>query len=193
MKVGFHAGEEWNEIIARKQGEISSTGVTFWGYGGSACHPRRQVQPFAHECEGDVVVTMLWTASRPRSPSRTAEEMSDDGEHWQPLPPPVRVTGSKWALVLDQLDACEETIDLGVYEIGVGPSAGKPASAYLLGQSDKACVRLSATRTEPDLRRVIGRGRLASPWQCSCASEPGFTARVPWAGAEADSGDSDEV
>ena len=69
MKVGFHAGEEWNEIIARKQGEISSTGVTFWGYGGSACHPLRQVQPFAHECEGDVVVTMLWKGSRPRSQS----------------------------------------------------------------------------------------------------------------------------
>jgi hypothetical protein len=31
MKVGFHAGEEWHEIIARKRGEISSTGLTFWG------------------------------------------------------------------------------------------------------------------------------------------------------------------
>jgi hypothetical protein len=152
MKVGFHAGEEWNEIIARKQGEISSTGVTFWGYGGSACHPLRQVQPFAHQCEGDVLVTMLWTGSRPLSPSRTADEISVDGEHWQPLPPAVRITGSKWALVL------------GAYEIGVGPSGGKPASAYLRGQSDKACVRRSAVRTKPDPRAVVARGQLAEPW-----------------------------
>jgi hypothetical protein len=164
MKVGFHAGEEWNEIIARKQGEISSAGVTFWGYGGSACHPLRQVQPFAHQCEEDVVVAMLWTESRPLSPSRTAEEMSVDGEHWQPLPPAVRITGSKWALVLDQLNACEETVDLGVYEIGVGPSAGKLATAYLRGQSDKACVRRSAVRTRPDPRTVVACGQLAEPW-----------------------------
>jgi len=164
MKVGFHAGEEWNEIIARKQGEISSAGVTLWGYGGSACHPLRQVKPFAHQCEGDVAVTMLWTKSRPLSPSRIADEMSVDGEHWQPVPPTVRITGSKWALVLDQLDACEETIDLGAYEISVGPSAGKPASEYLRGQSDKACVRRSAVQTEPDPRTVVARGRLAKPW-----------------------------
>src|SRR6476619_7676230 len=46
MKAGFYAGEEWHEIIARKQGKIYSTGVTFRGYGGSAWHPLRQVQPF---------------------------------------------------------------------------------------------------------------------------------------------------
>ena len=92
MKVGFHGGVERHEIIAWKQGEILSTGLTYWGYGGSACHPLRQGQPFADSSE-EVAITMLWTASRPRGPSQTAHEMSVDGEHWQPVPPGNRITG----------------------------------------------------------------------------------------------------
>src|SRR5438552_4137076 len=47
MKVGNHAGEDWDQILARKKKEFEQTGFIFWGYGGSACHPINQVQPFA--------------------------------------------------------------------------------------------------------------------------------------------------
>lgn len=47
MKVGTHANEGLEAIIARKQREIEEAGVAFWGYGGSTCHPTTMVQPFA--------------------------------------------------------------------------------------------------------------------------------------------------
>jgi hypothetical protein len=164
MKVGFHADEEWETVIERKRAEIAFTGRSFWGYGGSACHPTRQVQPFARREGSEISVAMLWTKSRPLSPSLTAREMSVDGDQWEPLPPGIKTTGSKWALILDQLDACEETINIGEYEVGVGPRAGNPLSGYLRGQSDKGCVRRTATPMESDLRRVVAVGRLCSPW-----------------------------
>lgn len=164
MKVGFHAGEEWESVIERKLAEIASAGVAFWGYGGSACHPTRQVQPFARKFAPDVSVAMLPTSSRPVSPSLRAEEMSEDGSHWERLPPGVIIRGSKWALVLDDLRLCEKTVDLGQYEVGVGRSAGKPAAAYLRGQSDKACLRRAKITRRPDRRQVVVLGHLAEPW-----------------------------
>ena len=47
MKVGQHAGEDFESIIKRKTEEIKNTGMSFWGYGGPMCHPTKQIQPFA--------------------------------------------------------------------------------------------------------------------------------------------------
>src|SRR4051812_26167621 len=47
MKVGTHAQESLEDIIARKTKEIENAGVAFWGYGGNTCHPKTMVQPFA--------------------------------------------------------------------------------------------------------------------------------------------------
>ena len=47
MKVGTHAQESLDSIIARKTKEIEETGYAFWGYGGNTCHPLTMVQPFA--------------------------------------------------------------------------------------------------------------------------------------------------
>ncbi len=52
MKVGLHAQESIEEIIARKQKEYDDTGSIFWGYGGGTCHPLTMVQPLAKEVEG---------------------------------------------------------------------------------------------------------------------------------------------
>jgi hypothetical protein len=47
-------------------------------------------------------------------------------------------TGAKWALLLSELQALDEEIDLARYEVAVGSSEGRPATAYLQGQSGKA-------------------------------------------------------
>jgi hypothetical protein len=46
LKYGGHSFETAEAIIDRKIMEVQKTGVTFWGYGGVACHPTKQVQPF---------------------------------------------------------------------------------------------------------------------------------------------------
>ena len=46
MKVGVHARESLEDIIARKDEEIRQAGYALWGYGGSTCHPSTMVQPF---------------------------------------------------------------------------------------------------------------------------------------------------
>ena len=46
MKVGTHAQESLEAIIARKTREIEQAGFALWGYGGSTCHPQTMVQPF---------------------------------------------------------------------------------------------------------------------------------------------------
>ena len=52
MKGGPHAGSGWRDIVDWKIGDLQAAGVTFWGYGGSVCHPTRQVQPFAAASSG---------------------------------------------------------------------------------------------------------------------------------------------
>lgn len=49
MKYGVHAGHTVEEIIARKSEEYHRTGKMFWGYGGTICHPTKQVQPFVRD------------------------------------------------------------------------------------------------------------------------------------------------
>jgi len=57
MKVGTHARESLEDIIARKTKEIEDAGLAFWGYGGNTCHPQTMVQPFAkkYERQGEVI------------------------------------------------------------------------------------------------------------------------------------------
>ena len=49
MKVGTHAQESLDDIIARKSKEIADAGFAMWGYGGNTCHPTSMVQPFAEQ------------------------------------------------------------------------------------------------------------------------------------------------
>ena len=59
MRVGTHARETLDEIVARKIHEIDCLGYTFWGYGGNTCHPTMIVQPFAQERAGDVLIVRM--------------------------------------------------------------------------------------------------------------------------------------
>src|SRR5258706_5077633 len=106
MKVGLHAQESLENIIARKQREFDDAGAIFWGYGGNTCHPVRHVRPFATEqSELGRVVTLVMEKmeSKHSADPELAKEYSDDGINWLPVPKGINVKGSRYALVLDKL------------------------------------------------------------------------------------------
>ncbi len=142
MKVGSHAGETFEEIIARKQREIDIAGVSLWGYGGPTLHPIRQVQPFARltlSRTGSIYLLMEPMNSRANPELLPAKEMSVDGVTWEPLPEGIRVTGSRYALVLNRIEPGSLDFDPEQYEVALGPSTGRAASEYLRGHVDKGC------------------------------------------------------
>ncbi len=142
MKVGLHAQESIEDIVKRKQREFEEAGSIFWGYGGNTCHPLTMVQPFAKEVEesgNQVLIVMQKIDSKHAAPPEIAKQYSDDGVNWQPIPKGIEVRGSRYALVLDELRVEEFELDLGELQVGVGPSRGRKADKYLIGQVDKGC------------------------------------------------------
>ena len=146
MKVGSHAGETWDQILERKNREFLEAGQIFWGYGGAACHPIKQVQPFARlllQQQGEVVLVMQPVVSKADPDIIPATEYSEDGIIWKPIPKGVSVTGSRYAMVLDEIKPGMLDVKLSDLEVAVGPSTGRPAEEYLKGRTDKACLRSS--------------------------------------------------
>jgi hypothetical protein len=172
MKVGLHAQESIEDIIARKQKEFEKTGSIFWGYGGSTCHPLTMVQPFAKQVEAngeEVLIIMQKMNSKHTAPPEVAKEYSDDGVNWQPVPEGIEVRGSRFALVLDELRIEEFPIDLGELEVGVGPSRGRRADKYLMNQADKGCFlympRATPVAPEERILKPIGLvARVKAPY-----------------------------
>lgn len=151
MKVGNHAGESWDQILTRKRREYEDTGMIFWGYGGNACHPISQVQPFARlsiQEQGGILLVMEPINSNADPDIVPATEYSKDGVLWEPVPKGITVTGSRYAFVLDEIKPGELEIALNRYEVGIGPSCGKAAESYIQGRTDKACLVQSKTERE---------------------------------------------
>ncbi len=143
MKVGNHAGETFEQILDRKNKEFKKTGRLFWGYGGTACHPVTQVQPFARrviEKHGSIYLLMEPINSNSDPDVVPATEYSRDGVVWTPIPEGIQVTGSRYALVLDEIVPSDLTVSPDEFVVGVGPSRGKKAGEYLQGRIDKACL-----------------------------------------------------
>lgn len=143
MKVGVHAQEPLEEIIARKSKEIDDAGFAFWGYGGNTCHPVTMVQPFAKsfaEQGKRITLCMQEMDSRHFAEQVRAEYYSEDGQTWQPIPAPINVLGSRFALAIRGLHRQEFDIPLANTHVGVGVSRGRPGNAYMKGQVDKACL-----------------------------------------------------
>jgi hypothetical protein len=172
MKVGDHANESWEDILARKRREFEAAGQIFWGYGGVACHPLTQAQPFARlaiQEQGGIVLIMEPINSKAEPDIVPAREFSRDGINWEPLPNGVHVTGSRYAFVLDEIKPGELDLDLGEFEIGIGPSRGIPAEAYLKGRTDKGCLIRSARPNLPvgraeRIRKVKFQAELKDPF-----------------------------
>ena len=142
MRVGNHAGETFEEILARKQREYDRARMIFWGYGGTTLHPIRHVQPFVRsltENGGNIQIIMEPIQSKADPDILPAQEYSIDGIHWEPIPDGIEVTGSRYAVVLDEIKPGRLDLDLAKFEVGIGPSRGRNADAYVRGRVDKGC------------------------------------------------------
>lgn len=152
MKVGTHAGEDLESIIARKKLEIEATGFSLWGYGGNTCHPATMVQPFAAASSGPIVLAMQAMNSRHFAPQLRADEYSVDGVTWMAIPDAINVLGSRYALAIGSLELVEKSLDLSMTRVAVGNSKGRRGLDYVKGRVDKACLEVGDA--PPDGRGV---------------------------------------
>jgi hypothetical protein len=149
MKVGTHAKEPLEAIIARKTREIEDAGFALWGYGGSTCHPQTMVQPFArsYERRGDIIyLCMQPMDSKHFAEQIRADEFSIDGINWEKIPDKISVLGSRYALSVKNLRRVEFDLPLAQTKVAVGNSIGAIGSRYISGRVDKACLEV----IEPD-------------------------------------------
>src|SRR5579863_2376380 len=146
MKVGTHAREPLEDIIARKTKEIEDAGLAFWGYGGNTCHPQTMVQPFARNYErqgGVIYLCMQPMESKHFAEQIPADEYSADGSQWERIPQGVKVLGSRYALLIKNLRAEEFDLPLDRTRVALGTSMGAIGSKYIAGRVDKACLEIT--------------------------------------------------
>lgn len=142
MRVGNHAGETFESILERKQQEFESAGKIFWGYGGTTLHPIKHVQPFVKtRIQNDQVIQLVMEPIKSNADPDLlpAKEYSADGITWEPIPDGVEVTGSRYAILLDEIKPGSLDLDLAGFEVGIGPSRGRNAAQYVKGRVDKGC------------------------------------------------------
>jgi hypothetical protein len=142
MKVGYHTDESLDEIITRKKVEDIKGSFFFWGYGGTVCHPKNQVQHFASEASlsGEKIhLLMTLTPSKFKATPNVSTHYSIDSLNWFAIPDYALVTGSKYALICTELRSVDISINLNNYKVGVGPKFGTPAIDYLQRRVDKVC------------------------------------------------------
>ena len=172
MKVGQHAGEDFDTIIQRKVKEIETTGISFWGYGGPTCHPTRQIQPFAKriiEKNGNVYLCMVKINSFSNPDVLPATMFSVDGIKYDAIPEGIKVIGSRYAIVLDEIIPEEIEIPLSSYEVAYGRSRGRLAIDYIKGHVDKACLefnpeRLSLSKDEKHIKTISYVAKIKEPF-----------------------------
>lgn len=152
MKVGVHANEDLESIIARKTKEIEEAGFALWGYGGNTCHPTSMVQPFARkhaELGEKIMLCMQEMNSQHFAEQIRAEEFSIDGRTWEKVPQEINVLGSRFALAIKALHKEEFELPLAKTQVAVGNSQGKVGSQYIKGRVDKACLELTDLAPAP--------------------------------------------
>ncbi len=145
MKVGTHAHEELVDIIARKRKEIDKVGYTMWGYGGNTCHPSTMVQPFARnfvERKKPIHLVMEEMDSNHFAEPLCAAECSADNINWREIPEDIEVRGSRFALVIRDLQTADFKLPLNQTFVPVGRSSGNLGSRYINGRVDKACLEV---------------------------------------------------
>lgn len=145
MKVGTHAQETLEDIIARKTREIEDAGYALWGYGGNTCHPQTMVQPFARAFEkrGDTIyLCMHEMDSKHFAETLRADQFSEDGAAWKDIPSAINVVGSRYALVIDGLHHEELRLPLARTRVAIGNSQGRAGDRYIIGRVDKGCLEV---------------------------------------------------
>ena len=166
MKVGMHAQESLDDIIARKQAEIDRMGFAMWGYGGPTCPPGR-VRPYAVEQRdaGQVIRLVMEpvNSKHARTPNR-ASHFSVDNKTWEAIPQGIDVLGSKYALCITNLRETDQELPLGATKVAIGPSRGKVGAAYVQGQIDKACLEVVSEVTEGKVASIRLEADIVDPW-----------------------------
>jgi len=145
MKVGTHAMEPLETIIARKTKEIEDTGYALWGYGGNTCHPITMVQPFARsyvERGATIYLCMHEMDSKHFAEQVRADQSSEDGINWVDIPRTVNVVGSRYALAIKGLRQEEFDLSLAQTSVAIGPCQGRAGDQYIIGRVDKACLAI---------------------------------------------------
>lgn len=145
MKVGTHAQESLEDIIARKSEEIAKEGFGLWGYGGNTCHPSTMVQPFAEQfaAQGQPIhLVMEEMNSKHFAEPLCAKQYSADNLNWQEIPEDIQVRGSRFALKIGNLRKVDYELPLNGTRIAVGPTMGRLGGRYVQGRVDKACLRV---------------------------------------------------
>lgn len=146
MKVGVHANESLEDIIARKTLEIEQAGFALWGYGGNTCHPATMVQPFAQRhvsTGGKIFLCMQEMESKHFADPVRAEQYSFDGINYEKVPSAINVLGSRFALAIKDLRKETFILPLDKTKVAVGNSAGTLGNKYIAGRVDKACLDIS--------------------------------------------------
>ena len=161
MKVGTHAQETLEDIIARKTREIEEAGYALWGYGGNTCHPQTMVQPFARTFEqrGDTIyLCMHEMDSKHFAEPLRADQFSEDGATWKDIPSAIDVRGSRYALAINGLHREELRLPLARTRVAIGNSQGRAGDRYISGRVDKGCLEViddtpgSTSSEEPSIR-----------------------------------------
>lgn len=167
MKVGTHANESLDDIVARKQAEIDEAGYALWGYGGNTCHPVTMVQPFASSAESagtPIHLCMQPMQSNHFAVTARATEFSTDGFSWEEVPPAINVIGSRFALAIEQLHTEQFELPLSHTKVAIGNQTGRRGDRYIKGRVDKACLEYVAEadpEPDPDEEKVIDIGLVA--------------------------------
>ena len=170
MKIGIHARESVEDIIARKKQEYEEAGMIFWGYGGNTCHPTTFVQPFAKteaEQGREVMLVMHKMNSNHRADPVLAKQYSEDGIDWRPIPKGIKVTGSRYAMVIGGLTEHEFDLNLRNLVVAMGASRGTRGVDYIQGHVDKGCFEYHESGETPDskeLKHIDLYAPLVSPY-----------------------------
>ena len=167
MKYGYHALEAENEIIKRKIKEFQDENLMYWGYGGSACDPIKQVQPYLEHVNSigkKAYLIMSFTKSKPTMEGDVSKEYSIDDIKWERFSKNIKVTGSKHAIVCGELKETNFDINLSNYSVAWGPSKGKNASDYIKGQSDKGCLIQSIQNDKQNMVKIKLLAEIIKPY-----------------------------
>jgi hypothetical protein len=157
MKIGTHAQEDLEKIIARKIKEIEDAGYAMWGYGGNTCHPQSMVQPFAQAFEKKdqtIYLCMHEMASNHFAEQVRATQFSEDGISWKDIDPAINVMGSRYALFIKSLDRQDFELPLSDTRVAIGNNKGKSGDAYVKGRVDKACLEVVEGRNAAEGQSV---------------------------------------
>lgn len=168
MKVGTHAQEPLEAIVARKTREIEEAGYALWGYGGGTCHPTTMVQPFARDFYrrgGKIYLCMQPMISKHFADPIRASHYSVDGIKWESVPQAIRCVGSRYALVITDLHPEEFELELDRTRVAIGHSVGRAGSSYIGGRVDKACLEIvgaDGITSQAETRATVHIGLVAT-------------------------------